>query len=110
MPNAQFANLMSAVLEKKSSIRFQAKGCSMSPFIRNEDIITISPIREQIHFGDVIAVTNQKQRLYVHRVIKIGKEGYLSKGDNSQEVDDWVSRSEILGESAGWSINPSKCV
>ncbi len=98
IPNVEFASLMRAVLARGASFRFQANGFSMSPFIHNGDIITIEPALPRLRFGEVVAFVHpDNNRLTVHRIIHVGQNGYLTKGDNSPEIDGLVSRSDIIG-------------
>jgi signal peptidase I len=97
MPNVHFAELIAAVLSKGKPFRFQAKGYSMSPFIQNGDIITLSPISEKIKLGKVIAIFDSKKHLYLHRVVKIDNDRFLVRGDNISLMDGWFLRNEMLG-------------
>lgn len=97
MPNIRFAELMTAVLERKKLFRFQANGFSMCPFIQDGDVITVSPILANIYQGDVVVVLNLEKHLFVHRVINVQPNGYWIKGDNIQEPDGLMTQSEILG-------------
>jgi len=91
--------LLRAVLDKGAPVRFRAKGFSMSPFIKNEDVVTLYPLQNASPgVGDVIAfVLRETDKLCVHRVV--GKKGdfYVTKGDNSSEADESVPRENILG-------------
>ena len=91
--------LLRAVLDKGAPVRFRAKGFSMSPFIKNEDLVTLSPLQNASPgMGDVIAFVLQgTDKLCVHRVV--GKKGdfYVTKGDNTSEADESVPREKILG-------------
>ena len=91
--------LLRAVLGKGALVRFRAKGFSMSPFIKNEDVVTLSPLQNASPgIGEVIAfVLQETDKLCVHRVV--GKKGgfYVTKGDNSSEADESVPRENILG-------------
>jgi signal peptidase I len=91
--------LLRAVLGKGVPVRFRAKGFSMSPFIKNEDVVTVSPLQDASQsVGDVIAfVLQETDKLCVHRVV--GKRGdrFLTKGDNSSAADEVVPRERILG-------------
>jgi signal peptidase I len=91
--------LLRAVLGKGALVRFRAKGFSMSPFIKNEDVVTLSPLQNSFPgVGDVIAfVLHGTDKLCVHRVV--GKEGnlYVTKGDSSSEADESVPIENILG-------------
>ena len=96
LPNTAFAILMAAVLDKKAPFRFTAPGFSMTPFIRDGDVITIASVR--LRFGDVVAFVNPCQgKLTVHRIIDVSRSGYLIKGDNTPEPDGRVPRSSIIG-------------
>jgi hypothetical protein len=97
IPNSQFAELMRAVLGKGKLFRFQASGFSMFPFICHGDIVTISPVISKISSGKIIAIFNEQNHLLIHRIIEITSEKVLTKGDNSDEIDGWVTQNEILG-------------
>ena len=98
LPNRGFAELMTAVLEKGKPFRFQAAGASMSPFIRGGDVITLAPVHDCIHFGEVLAFRQpENERLAVHRVVGRGRKGFLLKGDNGCHCDGWVTREKIIG-------------
>jgi hypothetical protein len=91
--------LIEAVHEKGASFRFQARGYSMTPAIRDGDFITISPLRDFIPGrGDVLAFRHSNGlQLLVHRVLKKNKNRFLIKGDNCPEADGWVPLENILG-------------
>jgi hypothetical protein len=91
--------LLCAVLDKGVSFRFQAKGFSMSPFIRYGDIVTVFPIGgAPPRIGEVVAyVRPGTERLVIHRVV--GKKGHAFWviGDCSRETDGLISKANILG-------------
>ena len=92
--------LMKGVLEKGLLFRFQAGGLSMSPFIREGDIITVSPLSgKKPVLGEVVAFLYPgRNGLAVHRVI--GKKGscYAIQGDNLTLLQDRsIPRENILG-------------
>ncbi len=96
LPNVVLAELMAAVLEKNTSFRFTAPGFSMSPFIRDGDVITIA--QRRIRYGDVVAFMNPSSgKLTVHRIVRVSRKGCLIKGDNTPEPDGWVPESSIIG-------------
>jgi len=91
--------LLRALLGKGSPARFRARGFSMSPFIKNEDVVTLSPLQgASPSVGDVIAFVLQgTDKLCVHRVVGRKGDYYVSKGDNSSEADESVPKEKILG-------------
>lgn len=98
MPGIAFAGLMEAVLEKNVPFRFTATGCSMTPFIRDGDLITISPVPSRLRQGDVVPFINpSSNQLMVHRILNVSQVGYLIKGDNNSGPDGRIPASSIIG-------------
>jgi hypothetical protein len=92
-------DLLRAVLDKGAPFRFGALGFSMSPYIQDGDVVTVSPCAAPaIRRGDVVAfVSPCHERLALHRVVAVGQQAYLVKGDNTCEEDGWISPARILG-------------
>lgn len=92
-------NLIQDVLSKKSPFRFRAKGFSMSPFIKDGDFITLSPLFSAPPLlGDVVAFVHPKTgKLIIHRVVGKKGDSYFIKGDSTSEIDDIIPRAKILG-------------
>jgi len=90
--------LMRGVLDKEVPFRFQAKGFSMSPFIKNGDVITVETLPDGApRLGHIVAFRHPGSgRLVVHRVV--GRKGgaYLIKGDAAPEGDGLVPADNIL--------------
>jgi signal peptidase I len=91
--------LIEAVHEKGASFRFQANGFSMTPAIRDSDVITVSPLKDVIpHRGDVLAFRHpDRPQMLVHRVLRKKGECYLIKGDNCPDDDGWIPAENVLG-------------
>ena len=95
-----FNQLLLEVLDKGQACRFQAKGFSMSPFIRNNDIITVSPLNNNsLVFGDVVAfITPETRKLVIHRIVGKKCTGFLVKGDSARwYAGDLISKEHIIG-------------
>jgi hypothetical protein len=90
--------LLSATVSKGGSFRFKANGFSMTPFIRDGDIITILPLRRRLSAGEVaVYICPKTGKLIVHRVIKLRNGMLYIKGDNSFSECDKVPYKNILG-------------
>lgn len=97
LSGAALVELMTAVLEKGRSFRFLAKGYSMTPFIRNGDVVTISPfLGRRANMGEVVAFIHP-HGLAVHRIIGRRTSHYLIQGDNVPEADGMVPERQLLG-------------
>jgi signal peptidase I len=92
--------LLVAVLEQGKQFRFRAGGMSMFPFIRNGDVVTISPLdRHGPRLGDVIAflqITNNS--LTLHRVVGVDGHQYVLRGDSAIQSDGGIPIENILGK------------
>ena len=91
--------LIQAAFAKDVFFRFKAKGFSMSPFIRDNDIITLSPVSlSPIGLGKAVAcVCPMHKKLLVHRIVGRRGNHYLIKGDNVPNPDCLVDKGRILG-------------
>jgi len=93
------SELLRAVLEKGVPCRFRANGFSMTPFIKDGDVVTVSPLFDtKPHLGDVLAfICSETKKLIIHRVV--GKQGdsCVIRGDNTSEPDGLVPLANILG-------------
>ena len=99
LSGAALLELLQAVLDKGAPFRFQAKGFSMTPFVRDRDVITVSPLPgTSPGLGDVVAfIKPETGKLAVHRVVGKRGDSYLIKGDNSPEGDGLVPKANVLG-------------
>ncbi len=99
LPSQHLEKLMRGVLGKGACFRFQGKGFSMSPFIKDGDVLTIAPVQGSVpRFGDVVVFTHPNTgKLINHRIIGKKADSYLTKGDNAPEGDGLIARAAILG-------------
>jgi hypothetical protein len=71
----------------------------MQPFIRDGDVITVSPQPGAgIRPGDVAAFClPDTGKIAVHRVVARRDGGYLLRGDNASEADGLIPPGKVLG-------------
>jgi hypothetical protein len=91
--------LVKEVLGKGVECRLQVKGYSMYPFIKDNDVLTVSPMSDSSPgFGDVIAFIHPKaDKLIIHRVVRKIGDACLVKGENALEPDGLIERKHIIG-------------
>ena len=102
LPLSGFAllELMHAVLARGVPFRFCARGWSMAPFIRDGDVITVSPLLQALpEVGEVVAfVRPGVGNLIVHRVIARRDGGLFIQGDSlTDHSDGMVPQENLLG-------------
>lgn len=83
------------LLRRGHAVRFQVRGDSMHPVIRDDDYVHVEPIAS-LHVGDVVLALAERG-LTAHRVI--GREGdmVLMRGDNAREADPPLPESRVIG-------------
>lgn len=93
------SELLKAVLEKELPFRFRANGYSMSPFIKDGDVVTVSPLFGAMpKIGDVIAFhPSETKKLVIHRVVGKKDDSCILRGDSALEPDGMVPLANILG-------------
>ncbi|MGE5308477.1 MAG: S24/S26 family peptidase [Deltaproteobacteria bacterium] len=92
------AGILSELAGKGKCFRFRVAGFSMSPFIRDADIVTIAPLSRAPGFGRPVAYFDPLTRkLVIHRLIGKAGDRYIVKGDNLESPDAPVPRGNILG-------------
>ena len=91
--------LLEELTRHGAALRTEVRGASMSPFIQDRDVVTISPLgRREPQLGDVLAIGMQMpERLVIHRVVARAGAGLLTKGDNLRAPDAIVERDLVLG-------------
>jgi hypothetical protein len=96
------AGLMRAVLAKGKAFRFEARGASMHPVIRDGDVVTVRPLAvAEGKTGDVVAFVHPVTGgVRIHRIVGAGGAGYRLKGDNALCEDGAVPRDAVLGRIA----------
>lgn len=96
----EVGKLLQDMLSLETPIRLKATGSSMKPFIRDGDVLTITPKSKIVpSLGKVVAFINAgNQNLLIHRVIKEKSNSFLIKGDNSYDkTDGWIDINQVLG-------------
>lgn len=93
------AGLMRAILDKGKALRFEARGASMHPVIRDGDVVTVRPLAGgRVRTGDIVAFVHPVTGgIRIHRIIEVGEAGFLLKGDNALCEDGTVPQEAVLG-------------
>lgn len=90
--------LLRPVLDQGASFRFRARGFSMSPFVKNGDVLTVFPLSGRPRLGDVVAFAHPGTgKLVIHRVVAKRDGIYLTRGDSAERDDGPIMEADILG-------------
>ena len=94
-----FEDLSRELMQNGLSIRFQARGASMSPRIRDGEIVHVAPvIVSKLRKGDIV-LTKSNHGFRIHRLLVADheKDLFITRGDCGQQDDPAVRGGEILG-------------
>ena len=95
----QFESFSMTCLQAGLRIRFQARGASMSPAIRDGETVYVKPASEDnLRSGDIVLVKCDRG-FRLHRLIHVdaGRDVFITRGDCGQQDDPTVGRAQILG-------------
>lgn len=99
---ADFARLSVEVLRSRRALRFNARGNSMHPLLRDGDTLLVEPLEKgKIRAGQIVLCAVKQDYVVVHRVICRSSsqqvDHYLVKGDSRLRSDGWIPREKIYG-------------
>ena len=94
-----FEEIVRPLLERGLSIRFQARGASMAPSVRDGDVVEVTPvIVTKLRKDDIVlAKTNAGFRLHRIVVADPPNDLFITRGDCGQQDDPGMKGSQILG-------------
>lgn len=98
--SSELVFLMKEFLDREVPFQFKARGGSMTPFIRDGDVITIAPlIKKDTGVGSIVAFKRPETgSLVVHRIVAVSEQSVLISGDNNpQYPDGWIPCEFLLG-------------
>ncbi len=97
--SARFEALSRELLNSGKSVRFEARGASMSPSIRDGEIVHVTPvIVSKLRKGDIV-LTKGDRGFLLHRVVVTNpnENFFITRGDCGEQDDPPVSGDQVLG-------------
>src|SRR6202035_221662 len=94
-----FEEVVRPLLEQGRNVRFQARGASMSPAIRDGEVVEVTPvIVTKLRKGDIV-LTKSKYGFRLHRIVLAdpARDFFVTRGDCGQENDPAFRGAQILG-------------
>ena len=81
-------------LRQGRAMRFRPLGCSMIPFLRQGDVVTIMPAPGRV--GDIV-LTQPGPDQVLHRLVARCGDRLITKGDALHFFDPPIARRQVLG-------------
>lgn len=97
-----FTGLSREILEQGRSLRFQARGQSMRPLIRDGDTLLVEPVGvDGVKVSTMVLCSIRPGKLVVHRVVRrvsaLDGNYFLVQGDQSDNSDGWIHQAQVYG-------------
>jgi len=89
-------SLIVDLLARGHAVQFRARGDSMYPVIRDNDLLHVEPA-QRIARGDVVLILADRG-LTAHRVTSRRGTTIVTRGDNAPAPDDACDASQVLGK------------
>lgn len=96
-------NQIEEIIERDGHVLETTYGISMQPMLRQgENPIVISKITSPLKKRDVILFRCDSGKYLLHRIVKIKKNGFLTRGDNNTFYDGIIKEEQIKGILTGY--------
>ena len=94
-----FEEVLRELLEQGLGVRFQARGASMSPAIRDGEIVHVTPVIMSKLRRDDIVLAKSDSGFRLHRIVVAdhARDVFLTRGDCGEENDPALVGAQILG-------------
>jgi len=101
-PPEVFAEISKSLLLAGKSVRFNAVGDSMFPFIHDGDLVIIEPVTaKHLQIGDIIFYEDANSNCLLHRIIRKrrfnGNSEFQIQADYILKPGGWVSIDRVFG-------------
>ena len=94
-----FEEFIRPMLQQGLSVRFEARGCSMSPAIRDGEVVEVTPVRLTDLRKDDIVLAKSVTGFRLHRIVSLDtpRDIIITRGDCGQEDDPPLTGAQVLG-------------
>src|SRR5262252_3368425 len=94
-----FEGLICPLLGQGHSIRFQARGASMSPCIRDGEMVEVTPVIVSKLRKDDIVLAKSNAGFRLHRIVLAdpANDLFITRGDCGQQNDPALAGAQIFG-------------
>src|SRR5277367_280799 len=103
------------VLAQGFPVAVDVVGGSMTPTIEQGTRVTVEPVAEDLHPGDIVLILSSNQAEFVlHRVIRLFAEGgqhfVIHQGDAQTAAFAACLREAVLGRAVGFPLTPARAL
>lgn len=93
----EYVSVLKELVEEGREVSLLIAGSSMSPFlIHQRDYIYFKQPDRELKKGDMVFYQRESGQYVMHRILRIGADGYYMIGDAQQEVEGPLRREQIF--------------
>lgn len=93
----EYISMLRELTEEGKEVSMTISGNSMSPFlIHARDVICFKKPDRELRRGDMVFYQRKTGQYVMHRIWKVGPDGYYIVGDAQQEIEGPVLREQIF--------------
>ncbi len=94
-----FEEMIRELLGRGLAVRFQARGASMSPAIRDGECVEVTPVIVSKLRKDDIVLAKSVHGFRLHRIVSANpaRDEFITRGDCGQQDDPKITGAQILG-------------
>lgn len=89
------------VIAEQGRLVYTSEGDSMSPLIREGNLLVIEAVKAPLKVGDVPLYKRDSGQYVLHRIVEVKKGKYAMKGDNRTAVEKGITDKHIIGVLTG---------
>lgn len=88
------------LLKEGKSVKIKPTGGSMVPFITGDrDMVEIKAVGPNLKRGDIVLYRRDNGQYILHRIFRVGSDGYYMLGDSQNWVEGPISPEQIVAQS-----------
>lgn len=97
--------IVRAALERGQRVRMTVNGSSMTPFIRDGDVVELEPLDAALTLGDIVLAESAAGHYVIHRIVRLVGDRVWLGGDAQTQREGPVPRQAVLGRAVAASRN-----
>jgi ribosomal protein S18 acetylase RimI-like enzyme len=105
LPSRELMPVIRAALERGQRVRLTANGSSMTPFIRDGDVVELEPLHAAWTLGDIVLAESAAEHYVIHRIVRLVGDRVWLRGDAQAQREGPVPRQAVLGRAVTASRN-----
>lgn len=92
----EYIDMLMELVREGKCVNLTIAGGSMSPFLVNQrDLVCLEPMKREPGKGDIVLFQRPGGEYILHRICRVGADGYYIVGDAQVEVEGPVAREQI---------------